>query len=93
MVRYISDHIAVMHLGHIVESGRTDEIFANPVHPYTKSLISAIPRFNPQIERSRHPLVYDAEEFGIRYDEGSYHAISDTHSVLATDEQFYAWQR
>lgn len=92
MVRYISDHIAVMHLGHIVESGRTDEIFANPIHPYTKSLISAIPRFNPQTERNRHPLVYDVNEFGIRYDEGSYHAISDTHSVLATDEQFYAWQ-
>ena len=93
MVRYISDHIAVMHLGHIVESGRTDEIFANPIHPYTQSLISAIPRLDPQTERGRHPLVYDADALGIRYDEGSYHAISDTHSVLATDEQLEAWRR
>lgn len=91
MVRYISDHIAVMHLGHIVESGRTDDIFANPVHPYTRSLISAIPRFNPQIERNRHPLVYDAKARGIRYDEGTYHIVSSAHSVLATDEQFEAW--
>ena len=91
MVRYISDHIAVMHLGHIVESGRTDEIFSHPVHPYTRSLISAIPRFNPQVERDRHPLVYDAKAQGIRYDEGSYHIVSGTHSVLATDQQLEAW--
>ena len=91
MVRYISDHIAVMHLGHIVESGRTDEIFSHPVHPYTRSLISAIPRFNPQVERDRHPLVYDAKAQRIRYDEGSYHIVSGTHSVLATDQQLEAW--
>ena len=91
MVRYISDHIAVMHLGHIVESGRTDEIFSHPVHPYTRSLISAIPGFNPQVERDRHPRVYDAKAQGIRYDEGSYHIVSGTHSVLATDQQLEAW--
>lgn len=91
MVRYISDHIAVMHLGHIVESGRTDDIFGNPVHPYTRSLISAIPRLDPRTERGRHPLVYDAQALGIQYDKGSYHTVSGTHSVLATDEQFEAW--
>ncbi|MBQ6411347.1 MAG: ABC transporter ATP-binding protein [Atopobiaceae bacterium] len=91
MVRYISRRIAVMHLGHIVEAGFTDEIFADPVHPYTKALISAIPRFNPQVERGRRPLVYDAGEAGIRYDEGTYHAVSATHQVLATDEQIEAW--
>ena len=43
MVKYISDRIGVMHMGHIVETGTTDEIFQNPIHPYTKSLLSAIP--------------------------------------------------
>ncbi|MBQ2509434.1 MAG: ATP-binding cassette domain-containing protein, partial [Erysipelotrichaceae bacterium] len=47
MVKYISDRIGVMHLGHIVETGTTDEIFQNPIHPYTISLLSAIPHPNP----------------------------------------------
>ena len=93
MVRYISHRIAVMHLGHIVETGFTDEIFSAPVHPYTKSLISAIPRFNPETERTRKPLVYDVGAAGIRYDEGTYHPMTSSHSVLATDEQFEEWTR
>lgn len=91
MVRYISRRIAVMHLGHIVETGFTDEIFAHPVHPYTQSLISAIPRFNPETERERKPLVYDANEAGIDYTEGTYHFVTSTHSVLATDDEFMGW--
>jgi len=91
MVRYISNRIAVMHLGHIVEAGLTDEIFANPVHPYTKSLISAIPRFNPETERDRKPLVYDAKELGISYDEGRIHHLTGSHYVLATDEELVSW--
>ena len=43
MVRYISDRVGVMHKGHLVETGLTEEIFEHPVHPYTKSLLSAIP--------------------------------------------------
>ncbi|RII14220.1 Oligopeptide transport ATP-binding protein OppF [Streptomyces sp. YIM 130001] len=44
VVRHVSDHIAVMHLGRIVESGPTDEILANPRHPYTRELLAAVPR-------------------------------------------------
>ena len=47
MVRYISDRVGVMHKGHIVETGLTEEIFEHPVHPYTKSLLSAIPIADP----------------------------------------------
>lgn len=93
MVRYISSRICVMHLGHIVEKGRTDEIFANPVHPYTKSLISAIPQFNPETERDRVPITYDVHEAGIDYTKGSYHNVSGQHFVLATDEEFSAWAK
>ena len=53
MVKYISDRIGVLHLGHLLETGTTEEIFKNPIHPYTKSLISAIPHPNPIIERER----------------------------------------
>ncbi|WP_329125012.1 ABC transporter ATP-binding protein [Streptomyces sp. NBC_01465] len=44
VVRYLSDHIAVMHLGRIVEAGPTDEVLADPQHPYTRELLAAVPR-------------------------------------------------
>ena len=53
MVKYISDRIAVMHFGKIVELGSADEIYNNPLHPYTKSLLSAVPQPDPESERSR----------------------------------------
>ena len=91
MVRYISDNIGVMHLGHILETGKTEEIFDNPLHPYTKSLLSAIPRTNPQSERERRPMEYDPESFHISYAAGTYHSLTETHSVLATKEEFAKW--
>lgn len=93
MVKYISDRIGVMHLGHIVETGTTDEIFDNPIHPYTKSLLSAIPHPNPIVEKKRTALVYDKEKEGVDYTKGTYHILSDTHSVLATDEEFDKWNK
>ncbi|MDR1805631.1 MAG: ABC transporter ATP-binding protein [Clostridium sp.] len=53
VVEHISDHVAVMYLGNIVEYGETDEIFSNPCHPYTKALFSAIPMPNPDFTANR----------------------------------------
>lgn len=91
MVKYISDYIGVMHLGHIVETGTTDEIFANPIHPYTRSLLSAIPHPNPIVEKRRVSLTYDKNKEGVDYTKGTVHEVTDTHSVLATDEEFAKW--
>ena len=91
MVKYISDRIGVMHLGHLVETGTTDEIFKNPVHPYTKSLLSAIPKPNPRVEKNRIALTYDKKKEGVDYTIGTVHKLTDTHSVLATDEEFERW--
>jgi len=91
MVKYISDRIGVMHLGHIVETGTTDEIFQNPIHPYTKSLLSAIPHPNPIVEKARTAIVYDKEKEGVDYTKGTIHHLSETHYVLATDEEFAKW--
>ena len=91
MVKYISDRIGVMHLGHIVETGTTDEIFENPIHPYTKSLLSAIPHPNPIVEKKRIALSYNKDEESVDYEAGHEHVLSETHKVLATDEEFAKW--
>ncbi len=91
MVKYISDRIGVLHLGHLVETGTTDEIFRNPTHPYTQSLLSAIPHPNPVTERTRIAQSYDYKEAGVDYNIGTSHLVEGTHYVLATDEEFTRW--
>ena len=53
IVRYLSDRVAVMYLGHIVETGSTDEVFAPPYHPYTEALLSAVPIADTSVKRKR----------------------------------------
>lgn len=62
MVRHISDHIGVIHLGHMIELGTTEQIFENPQHPYTQSLLKSIPTTNPIAEKNKEPLVYTAKK-------------------------------
>jgi len=91
MVKYISDRIGVLHLGHLVEEGTTEEIFNNPIHPYTKSLLSAIPHPNPKVEKNRTIITYDKDEEKVDYGLGKLFHLSETHKVLATDEEFAKW--
>lgn len=86
MVKYISDRIGVLHLGHLLETGTTEEIFSNPIHPYTKSLLSAIPEPNPVVEKNRISLSYDYKTSGLDYSAGTYHHIDGQHYVKCTDE-------
>jgi oligopeptide transport system ATP-binding protein len=93
MVKYISDRIGVLHLGHLLETGTTEEIFENPVHPYTRSLLSAIPIPNPVEEKSRVALTYDYRSSGLDYSKGTNHLVSGTHYVKCTDEEFAVFTR
>lgn len=93
MVKYISDRIGVLHLGHLLETGTKEEIFEHPVHPYTKSLLSAIPAPNPQVEKKRVAESYDYKTSGIDYNLGTDHLVSGSHYVKCTDEEFAAWTR
>ncbi|CAD5139542.1 MULTISPECIES: ABC transporter ATP-binding protein [Microbacterium] len=61
VVRHIADRVAVMYLGEFVEHGDVDQVFDDPQHPYTKALLSAIPVPDPDIERTRERVVFDAE--------------------------------
>ena len=93
MVKYISDRIGVLHLGYMVESGTKEEIFENPVHPYTKSLLSAIPSPNPELEKHRRSIAYDYAASGLDYAQGTEHCVGGTPMVLGTDENVAAWTR
>ncbi|MFH9089235.1 dipeptide ABC transporter ATP-binding protein [Streptomyces sp. NPDC017673] len=62
VMRQVSDRIAVMYLGHIVESGDTEDLFTHARHPYTEALLSAIPVPDPQVERSREHIVLKGEQ-------------------------------
>ncbi|ERJ13406.1 Oligopeptide transport ATP-binding protein OppF [Haloplasma contractile SSD-17B] len=90
MVRFISDRLGVMHLGKLVEYGDADKIYNNPVHPYTKSLLSAIPLPDPDYEQGRRRIKYDKTY--IAYNAGGYHEVSKDHFVLGTKEEVEAWK-
>ena len=59
VIKHVSDRIAIMYLGRIVELCEADAIYENPLHPYTKSLLSAVPNPDPAIERNKKLVVYD----------------------------------
>ena len=79
MVKYISDRIAVMYRGRIVEIGSAECVYNNPQHPYTKSLLSAIPLPDPREEKNRKRLVYKGEEFS---EKASLQEVEPGHFVL-----------
>lgn len=93
MVKYISDRIGVLHLGHLLETGTTEEIFNHPVHPYTRSLLSAIPSPNPVVEKKRVAETYDYKTSGIDYTKGTKHLVEGSHYVRCTDEEFSDWMK
>ncbi|MGE5676989.1 MAG: ABC transporter ATP-binding protein [Pseudomonadota bacterium] len=61
MVRYISDRVGVMYLGHMMELAESDELYTHPIHPYTKALLSAIPIPDPQIQRTRKRIMLEGD--------------------------------
>lgn len=91
MVKYISDRIGVMYKGKIVELGDVEEIYKNPLHPYTKSLLSAIPISNPNIERQRQIIEYHPEDdsnIGFKRSEAlKLYEVKDKHFVYCTEEK------
>ena len=86
MVKYISDRIGVMHWGKMLEIGTSEDVYNNPIHPYTKSLLSAIPEPDPEFERERVHQAYDpsAELDG---QEREMREITSGHFVLSTEAE------
>ncbi|KRN03198.1 ABC-type oligopeptide transport system, ATPase component [Levilactobacillus senmaizukei DSM 21775 = NBRC 103853] len=92
MVKYISDRIGVMHYGRMLEIADSDEIYAHPLHDYTKSLLSAVPVPDPEFERTRQEIAYDGSQ---ENDGKSRHMveISPRHWVRAADDEIAMYTR
>ncbi|MCF0114141.1 MAG: ABC transporter ATP-binding protein, partial [Erysipelotrichaceae bacterium] len=88
VVRHISDRIAVIYKGNIVEMADTEELFLNPLHPYTISLLSAVPMPDPQIEKNKKLIRYDPSLHNYDEETPSFREIKPGHFVFCSDTEF-----
>ncbi len=94
VVKYFSDRIAVMYYGKIVEMTTSDELFAHPLHPYTKSLLSAIPYPDPHYEKTRQRIEYNpAEAHDYSVDKPSLKQITPGHYIYCNNAEFERYQK
>ena len=94
VVKYFSDRIGVMYFGKMVELATSDELFAHPLHPYTRSLLSAIPLPDPVYEKERKRIVYNPlAEHDYSVDKPSFREVSPGHFVQCNDAEFAAIQK
>jgi oligopeptide transport system ATP-binding protein len=91
VVRFITDRIAVIRAGRIVELAETEELFRNPLHPYTRALLSAIPVPDPRVERAKKILVYDPGCHDYSVDGPEWVEARSGHFVLANEAELAAW--
>ncbi|MDY4848653.1 MAG: ATP-binding cassette domain-containing protein [Bacilli bacterium] len=95
VVRYISDRIAVIYAGHIVEIAPANRLFEAPLHPYTKSLLSAVPFPDPQVERQKKILVYNAAQIHhyVKSDAPQLVEIEKDHFVRCNTPELAAYKK
>ena len=87
VMRFISDRIAVIEHGKIVELAPTEKLFAHPLHPYTQALLSAIPMPNPDLEQNKKVLVYDESVHDYSTDKPEWIEIEEEHFILANKKE------
>ena len=93
VVKYFSDRIGVMYFGKMVELASSEELFRNPMHPYTRSLLSAIPLPDPIYEKSRQRIAYNPlAEHDYSVDKPSFREIAPNHFVMCNDAEFEKYQ-
>lgn len=94
VVKYFCDRIAVMYFGRIMELSTSDELFAHPLHPYTKSLLSAIPHPDPAFEKNRKRITYHPETAHDYSKQGpTMREIVPGHWIYCNDEEFEAYKK
>lgn len=87
VVKYFSDYIGVMNKGRLVEKGTPEEIYSEPIHPYTKALLSAIPVPDPAYEKWRGYITYNPNVHDYRVEKPFMHHVSGSHYVYLSDSE------
>ncbi|MBP3041129.1 ABC transporter ATP-binding protein [Bacillaceae bacterium Marseille-Q3522] len=93
MVKYISDRIGVMYFGKLVEIAPAEDLYQNPMHPYTQSLLSAIPLPDPETERTRKRIIYDPKDHAFEPNEKvEMREIAPGHFVLCSEKEYVQYK-
>ncbi len=94
MVKYISDRIGVMYFGKLVELASAEELYNNPIHPYTQSLLSAIPLPDPDYERTRVRKTYNPSQHNYQpNEEVEFREVKPGHFVMCSQSEFEKYQK
>lgn len=93
VVRFISDRIAVIHKGKIVELAEAEELFLHPLHPYTKALLSAVPIPNPILEKQKKLLVYDPDMHDYSTDKPVWEEITPGHFIYGNQSELNGYRK
>ena len=93
VVRFISDRIAVIYKGTIVEVAETEELYNNPIHPYTKSLLSAVPIPDPILERKKVLKVYDPNQHDYSVDKPEMVEVRPGHFVWGNKAEIETYRK
>ena len=93
VMRFICDRIAVIHKGVIVELAETEKLFAHPLHPYTRALLSAIPMPDPDSEKKKVLEVYDPSCHNYETDKPQWIEIEEDHFIMANQEELAAYKK
>jgi oligopeptide transport system ATP-binding protein len=91
VVRFITDRVAVMCKGKIVELAETEELFSFPLHPYTRSLLSAVPLPNPVEQRRRRPFPYDPSQHDYSQTPPLWAEVRPGHFVRGSERELHTW--
>lgn len=93
VVKYFSDRIGVMYFGKLVELAPSEKLYRNPIHPYTKALLSAIPQPDPRHECRRKRISYDPAIHDYKTEKPTYHEIEPEHFVYCSDSEFEEYKK
>ena len=94
VIKYLSDRVGVMYFGNMVELAPADELFKNPLHPYTKSLLSAVPLPDPRYEKLRVRTTYNpAETHDYSKEEPVFQEVKPGHFILANSEELAQYRK
>ena len=93
VVRFISDRIAVISKGRIVELAESEELFRHPLHPYTKALLSAVPQPDPELEKNKKLVVYDPSVHDYSVDKPVWEEILEGHFVYGNQKELEGYRK